>query len=117
FVLVNTAREDVDERLDALLPTTRRLERQAADAKITGHHALPGIHLEDAQDVFALAEAVEKYRHGADVDSVRPEPHQVAVEARELGKHHARPLRHGWDLDSQQLFDGQAVAEIVRERR
>ncbi len=55
----------------------RRLERQPADAEIAGHHALAGEHLEDPQDLFALAEAVEEHRHRADVDGVRAQPDQV----------------------------------------
>ena len=55
--------------LHALLPAARRLERQPADAEVAGHHALAGEHLEDAQDVFALAEAVEEHAHRADIDA------------------------------------------------
>ena len=45
---------------------------------------LAGEHLEDAQNVLALAEAVEEHRHRADVERVRAQPHQVAVDARQL---------------------------------
>ena len=69
------------------------------------------------QNLFALAEAVEEHAHRADVDGVRAQPHQVAVEARQLGQHHAHPLRLRRNLQPQQLLHRQAVAQVVRERR
>ena len=117
FVFVDAARENVDELLHALLPAARRLQRQPADAEIAGHHALAGEHFENAQNLFALAEAVEEHAHRADVDGVRAQPHQVAVEARQLGQHHAHPLRLRRNLQPEQLLHRQAVAQIVRERR
>src|SRR5450755_4529902 len=58
FILVHFARKRFDECPYALLPTARRFERQSADAEVTGHHALARVHLEDPQNVFALAEAI-----------------------------------------------------------
>ena len=43
------------------------------------------------------------------------QPHQVAGEARQLGEHHAHPLRHGRDLQTEQPLDRQRVTEIVGE--
>ena len=54
----------------------------AAEADVAGHHALAGEHFEDAQNVFALAEAVEEHAHRADVERVRSQPDQVAVQPR-----------------------------------
>jgi hypothetical protein len=98
LVFVHTAREHVDEILDAFLPAARRFQSQAPDAEITGHHALARVHFENAQDVLSLAEAVEEYRHGPNVYSVRAQPYQVAVKPRQLSQHHALPLRHGRNL-------------------
>jgi hypothetical protein len=95
LVLVDARGKDVDEVLHALLPAARVRQRQSADAEVAGHHALPGEHLEDAQNFFALAEAVEEHAHGADVDGVRAEPHQMAVQAGQLRQHDARPLACG----------------------
>ena len=117
FVLVDARGEDVDEILHALLPAARMRQRQAADAEIAGHHALAGEHLEDAQNFFALAEAVEEHAHRADIDGVRAQPHQMAVEARQFGQHHAHPLRQRRNFQAQQLFRRQAVHQIVRKRR
>ncbi len=117
FVLIDARREDIDEVLHALLPAARMRQRQAADAEIAGHHALPREHLEDAQNLFALAEAVEEDAHRADVDGVRAQPHQMAVQAREFRQHHARPLRERRNFEAQQLFRRQAVHQVVRKRR
>ena len=103
--------------LHALQPAQRRLQRQAADAEIAGHHALAGDGLEDVQNLLALAEAIEENRHGAEVDGVRPQPHQVALDARQFGQQHANPLRPRRDFQVQQLFRGQAESQIVRKRR
>ncbi len=48
---------------------------------------------------------------------VRAQPHQVAVEPRQLRQHHPHPLRLRRNLQPQQLFHRQAVAQVVRERR
>src|ERR1700743_267050 len=91
-------------------------KREAADAEIAGHHTLSREHLENAQDFFALTEAIEENAHRADIDDVRSAPHQMAVQARELGKHDARPLRQRRDFKSEQFLGCQAVNQVVRER-
>ena len=85
-------REALDERLDPLKPAGRRLQSQAANAEITGHHALAGDDLENLHDLFALAEAIEEDGHGAEVDGVRAEPDQVRSDASEFGEEHANVL-------------------------
>ena len=77
----------------------------------------PGEHLEDAQNVFALAEAVQEHAHRADIDGVRSQPDQVAVQARQLRQHHAHPLRLRRNFQAQQLLRRQAIAQVIRERR
>ena len=94
----------------------RRLQRDAADAEVAGHHALAGDGLEDAQQLFALAEAVEEDGERADVHGVRAEPDEVRVEARQLVEQHAEPLRALGDLESEQLLDRQAVGQVVGHR-
>src|SRR5437763_4380689 len=117
LILVDAAGKDVDEFPNSLPPAARRRKSQPADAKVTGHHALAGEHLENAQDLFALAEAVQKHAHRSYIDGMGPEPHKVAVEPCELGEHHAHPLSLGWNLELQQLFDRQAIAEIIGKWR
>ena len=82
FVLVDVAGKDVDELANRSPPPARRFQGQPADAEVAGHHALAAEHLEDLEDLFALAEAVEEHRHRADVEGVRAQPHHVAIDAR-----------------------------------
>ena len=117
FVLVHLAGERLDEFADDLLPAARRLERQAADADIAGHHALAREHFENAQDIFALPEAIEEHGHRTDIQRVRPQPDQVAVEARQLGHHDAGPLRSRRNFDFEELLDRQRVHQVVRKIR
>ena len=90
FVLVHLARERADELAHRFLPAARRLQRQPADADVAGHHALAREHFEDAQNVFALAEAVKEHAHRADIERVRSQPHQMAVEPRKFRHHDAQ---------------------------
>src|SRR5437660_11175421 len=100
-------------------PTRRSsdLERQPADAEVAGHHPLAGDHLQDLEDLLALAEAIEENRHCAQIDGVRAKPYQVRANARQLGEQHADVLRALGDLQAEELLDRQAVAQIVGERR
>ena len=41
------------------------------------------------------------------------EPHQMAVEARELGEHDAGPLSERWNIETEKFFGGQTVNQIV----
>ena len=65
------------------------------------------------QQLLALAEAVEEDGERADVHGVRAQPDQVRLDARQLVEQHAQVLRARRNLQLQQLFDRQAVAEIV----
>src|SRR5204862_6964824 len=68
LIFIDAAGEHVDKLFNSLVPAARMIERQAADTDVARHHALAGEHLENAQDVFPLAEAVEEDAHGADID-------------------------------------------------
>ena len=91
-------------------------QREAANPDIAGHHALPGEHLENAQNLFALPETVKEHAHRADVDGVRRQPHQMAVQTRKLRQHHARPLCEFGNFQTQQLFRRQTVHQVIRQR-
>ena len=67
LVLIDCAQGSVGEFFHSREETQRRLQRQAADAEVRGHHPLAGDHFEHAQHVFALAEAIEEDGHRADV--------------------------------------------------
>ena len=69
------------------------------------------------QDILALPEAIKEDRHGAKVDSVRAEPHQMALDAGEFGQQHADPLRPRWDLQFEQFLRRQTEPQVVGEWR
>ena len=117
FVFVDVAGQRVDHAPHAIQPVRRRFERQAADAEIAGHHPLAGDVLVNLHDLFALAEAVKEDGHRAEIDGVRAEPDQVRGDARQFGEQHADVLRALGNFDAEQLFGGQAEAEVIRKRR
>src|SRR5580704_4293052 len=84
FVFVDAARHHLQKAIDRRPPTRRGFQSDATDADVTRHHALPGEHLENLQDLLALAEAIEKNGHGSEVDGVRSEPYQVRRNALQL---------------------------------
>ena len=116
FILVDLGRHHVEEVLHLGVEVHGRLERDAADAEVGGHHALAGDVFKDAHGLFALAPAVEKHAHGADVEGMGAEPDQVRLDTRDLVEQHAEDLRALGDLEAEQLLDGEAVAEVVRHR-
>ncbi len=89
---------------------------ETANAEVAGHHALAGYALKDAQNIFAFAERVEKDCERADVHGVGAEPDQVRIETREFGEQYPDPLRAFGNLQLQELFDGEAIAKVVRHR-
>src|SRR5579883_680838 len=91
-------------------------QRQPADANVAGHHALAGEALEDLEDLFALAEAIEHHRHGSHIERVRAKPNEMGRDALQLDHHHADILGALGNLQAKELLDGQAVDEVVAER-
>ena len=110
-------RHGVEKIPHLLVQVDRRFQAHSADAEVARHHPLTGEILEDPQQLFAFAEAVEEHRQRADVERMGPEPHQVRLQPRQLVHQHAQPLGAFWNFKLQQLLDGQAVTEIVRHRR
>ena len=88
---------------------------ETAGTNVARHHPLSGEHLEDAKDVFALAEAIEEDGHRADIERVRSQPDAVTVDAlqfREQNAHHLHGFRHFLG-HAQQFLDCQRVHQIV----
>ncbi len=104
------------KRLHAVEEIERRLHGQAADAEVAGHHALAGYGFKESQNFFAFAEGIEEDGERANVHGVRAQPDEVRIEAAQLGEQHANPLRALGNFEVEQLFDGQAVAEVVGQR-
>jgi hypothetical protein len=90
----------------------------AADLDVARVHALAGGHLEQVEDLLAVAEAVPEHRDRAEVERARPEPHEVGHDAVELEVDHAQVLRARRDLEVEQRLDRPAErhrVEVVRE--
>ena len=77
----------------------------------------PQILLENLQDLFALAQAVEKRRQRADIQRVRAQPEQVAGDALQLGEDRANHARARRRFGAEQFLHRLAVAQAVRNRR
>jgi len=108
--------EGVEEGADAVVDVGGRLEGDSADADVAGHHALAADGFEDAEQVFALAEAVEEDGEGADVHGVGAEPDEVRLDAGELIHQDADILRALGDLEAEEFFDRQGVGGVVGHR-
>ena len=81
-------------------------------------HALAARHLEEVQELLALAEAVPPDRDRAEVQRTRPEPHEVAHDPVELHVDDAQVLGARRHVDLKQRLDGAAErvgVEVVGE--
>src|SRR5205823_3834943 len=113
FIFVHALRKHGSELSYFVVEIERWFQRQPAHTKVRGHHALAGDHLEDAENVFALAEAIKEDGHGAHVERMRSQPDQMRGDARQLIQHHANELRARWHLHLQQLFYCEHIPEVV----
>src|SRR5207245_10748710 len=116
FEIVNPVRHHRQKAANHFAPAGRRLERDATDADIAGHHPLTGKPFENFQDFFALAETIEKNRHGAHVDGVGPQPDQVRRNALKFNHQYADVLSAFRNFQTEQFLDRQAVNEVVAQR-
>ena len=80
-------------------------------------HARARNGLVDVHQVFALAEAVQEHGHGADVETVRAEPHEVVQDAGDFIEHHPDVLRAQRRLDAEQFLDRHDVGVLVAHHR
>ncbi len=80
-------------------------------------HARARNRLVHVHQLLALLEAQQKHRHGADVQAVRAQPHQMIQDARELIEHHADVLRALGRLHAEQILDGEYVGVLVAHHR
>ena len=117
LVLIHLGQEHVAEIADVLLEAVVGLVEQAADAEGVRGEARAAVFLENLERLFALAEAVEHRRDGADIERVRAQPQQVAGDAVQLREDDADGLRARRRFHVQQLLDRQAVAQAVGDRR
>ena len=88
-----------------------------ARAEIGRMHARAADGFVHVKQVFAFAKGVDQDGRAAAIIAMRAQPHQVVEQARDLGKHHADVLGTQRNLDTQQLFNGQAVGVFVAHHR
>ena len=71
----------------------------------------------ETASVFALAKAIKEHGHGADIEAVRAEPHEVIQYPRDLVEHYPDVLRTQRRLDAEQFLDGHDVGVLVAHHR
>jgi len=91
-----------------------QVKRDAPRADVRSVHAGARHALVEFHELFALLEAPQERREGADVHGVREDGHEVVEDARDLAKQGADPLCALGDLNVEQLLDGERVALLVR---
>ncbi|OIQ68002.1 hypothetical protein GALL_504100 [mine drainage metagenome] len=106
-----------DLGLAVLRHAVRQVAVHATGAEIGSVHARTRHRLVHVEQVFALAEGVQKNGHRPAVEAMRTQPHQVVEEAGDFGEHHPDVLPTQRHLDAQQLFDRQAVGVFVAHHR
>ena len=116
LVLVDFGRDEGQELLDVFFEAFVGFVQTAADAERVRGQARAAVLLENLQDLFAIAEGVEKRRHRADVERVRAQPKLVAGETVEFRQDDADVVSAGRRFDVEQLLDCFAVSEAVRDR-
>src|SRR5436190_14168754 len=114
LVLVDFRVHDVAEREHLLIPSRRKVQRQAADPHRVVRQARAAELFEQVENQLALAERVEEHRHRADVHRVRAHPEAVARDALQLAENRADVARAPRHFDLHQLLDRLAVADVVR---
>src|SRR5690606_8588975 len=82
----------------------RQIAVDATRTVIRRVHARAGNSFVAVHEVFAFAEGIQEDRHGADVQRVRTEGHQVVQDACDLVEHHADVLSAQRNLQAQQVF-------------
>ena len=80
-------------------------------------HACAGDRFVAVHQLLALAERIQEHGHGAEVERVRTDPHQVVEDARDLVEHRADPLRTLRHFDAEQVLDGAYIGVLVAHHR
>ena len=101
----------------SLVKSGRQILGDAADLDVARVHPRPAGHLEEVEDLVAVVEAVPEQRDRPELERGRAEPHEVRVDAVELGQRHPRPGRAARHLDPEELLDREHVEELVRVER
>ena len=100
-------------RDQVLRHTIRQVAVDAPWPIIVGVHAGTRDRLVTVHQIFAFAKAVQEDCHGADVEAVRTQPHQMVEDAGDLIEHHADILRAHRRRDGEQAFDRHHIGVFV----
>ena len=68
-------------------------------------------------EVLALTEAVQEHRHGANVETMRPEPHQVIQDPRDFVEHDPNVLGTHRNLDAEHFLYRHHVGVLIAHHR
>ena len=143
FVFIDTSREPLAKRFEEIEHRTFAVHIQTLDfffvsyffdARETGHflrqitidatgtivsrmHAGTRDRFITIHQVFALAKAIQENGHRANIEAVRPQPHQVIEQASDFIEHHADILRTYRRRDAHQFFDRQYITVLVAHHR
>ena len=116
-VLLQTFGEHVEQTQYVVTPPGRQVSSKAAGAHEVVVHPQAGDLLEEAQNLFALAPAVDHHRHSTKVHAIGCHEEQMAAHAVQLREQHAHP--HGAlgnvAVNAQQLLGGHREDEFVVE--
>ncbi len=111
--LVDAVSEPVQELAQLVLEAQRDVLEDAADLDVARVHALAGGHLEQVEDLLAVAEAVPEHRDRAEVQRAGAQPHEVAHDPVELEVDDAQVLGALGHLEVEQRLDGAAEGHRV----
>src|SRR5262249_13905302 len=98
---------------DQVVPTLRKILRNAADAKPVRMHPRAADCFDDFERTLAVVERVEDGRHLSDVLCEGAVPDQMADDSKQLCEHHAYDLCARRHKDTAQLLYGHEVGEII----
>ena len=113
-VLLEPARE-VAQELPALLAEAHgQVVPEPADSHIVVEQTLSGDRLQQVQQHFPFAEAVQEQRDRAQVQAEGPQPQQMALQPLQLTHQHADVLAPAGDLHAEHLLDRLDIDHVVR---
>ena len=112
-VLVGALGHHLQELAQPALEAGRDVLDHAPDLEVARVHARAGGHLEQVEDLFALAQAVQEDRHGAEVERAGAQPDQMRGDAVQLQMDHAQVLPARGNLCLEQRLHGAAVGHRV----
>ena len=113
LVRSQTLRHPVEELTQQFVPAARQVMRHAANTEPGRVHTVAGDRFYDVVDFLTVSKGKEDRRHGADVLNKRRDIQQMAVNAEQLGEHHANhvnAIRYG---NTRQFFHCQHVRHLV----